>query len=57
MSAKSSLEKMKEVAKEQILLTYGKLTIKRRKEVPAERKEQLGEDEKGGKRVDTSFLW
>ncbi len=48
---------MKKVAKEQILLTCGKLTMKRCEKVPAERKEQLGEDEKGGKRGDTSWIW
>jgi hypothetical protein len=42
---------MKKVAKEGILLGNGKLTMKRCEKVPAEREEQLGEDERG----DTSW--
>jgi hypothetical protein len=45
---------MKKVAKESILLGNGTLSMKRCKKVPAERKEQLGEDEKGGERGDTT---
>jgi hypothetical protein len=48
---------MKKVAKEGILLGNGKLTTKRCEKVPAERKEQLGEDEKGGERGDTPYVW
>ncbi len=43
MSTKSSMEKTKEVAKEQLLLGKGNLTMKRCEELPAEREEQLGE--------------
>jgi hypothetical protein len=46
---------MKEVAKERILLTYGKLTMKRCRKVPSERKEQPGEDERGDKRTDNPY--
>jgi hypothetical protein len=48
---------MKKVAKEGILLGNGKVTMKRCEKVPAERKEPLGEDEKGGERGDTSYKW
>jgi hypothetical protein len=37
---------MKKVAKEGILLTYGKLTMECCEKVPAEREEQPGEDER-----------
>jgi hypothetical protein len=42
------MEKMKDMAKEQILFSYGKLTMKCCEKVPAERKEQPGEEERGG---------
>ncbi len=47
---------MKEVAKEQILLGTGKLTMKCCEKGPAERKEKLGEDETAGKRADTLLV-
>ncbi len=45
---------MKEVAKEQVLFINGNLIMKWCEKVPAECKEKLGEDERGGKRGDTS---
>jgi hypothetical protein len=57
LSAKRSLEKMKEVAKEGILLKFGELTMKHCERVPAECKEKLGEDERDGERADTFFVW
>jgi hypothetical protein len=49
---------MKKVAKEGILLGNGKLTMKRCEKVPAERKEQPGEEEGGGERADgTPYIW
>jgi hypothetical protein len=48
---------MKKVAKEWILLGNGKHTMKRCEKVPAEREEQSGEDERGGKRADTPYIW
>jgi hypothetical protein len=56
VSTKSSQEK-KEVAKKQILFSYGKLTMKHCEKLPAEHKGQPGEDEKGGERADTSWKW
>ncbi len=45
------------MAKEGILLGNGKLTMKRCEKVPAERKEQPGEEEGGDKRADTPYVY
>ncbi len=44
------------MAKEGILLVTDKLTKKRCEKVPAERKEQSGEEEGGGERAGTCYV-
>jgi hypothetical protein len=44
-------QERKEVGNDQIFRTYGKLTMECCKKVPAERKEQPGEEERDGRRA------
>jgi hypothetical protein len=45
------------MAKDQILFSYGKLTMKCCEKIPPEYKEKLGEDERDGERAHTPYVW